>query len=586
MGRRLGEEAIAAKAPLVPISLDKGSELHAAAAEKKDVPTKVQNNDQNMHAKQVVECPVCPESFKNLRKLNKHLDHDHGFLDHEEESETLFKPNSVVDARKPQPCISKENQTDDQQVSRDSPITASDTSDSSRHVKQRFKLITSHYQQKHQQNTCSTCHSKISIQNSINCRKCGKIQCHKHCRNAIRLNSLAKYDPTNGEWCRCCPTCFGEKPGRNDVGTEVSNFESFKVLRKKHLEDSELRILQLDMRLVKLINGINRILEQHKYSFISGFQVSNDISKLEKTLVGWDETPSVCSACNKSITSITSKKHHCRLCGLYICNSNECSKELPLLLLCAVIESVNEDNFAKLPMDLRYTHNAVLHPDIMLRFCRTCTRLSFTGKKFKMDLKQPLPPLLQNFEKLFNMMIVLNSLIPQFSQMIDVATGGKTMTATERKKFLLFKKRIFGTFEMFEFTNKQILTLECESTAQKTIQKNMSLAATSFIQTQLVPLRSKLSVVLEKDLINEQMSKRDSTKNVIKTDRTTQDIKNINTNREELMVLQEQKFIVENMIVAAKNERKFDEIEALQTNIEDIEKSIAELQKALGSDGF
>ncbi|KAL6949980.1 hypothetical protein ACO0QE_000649 [Hanseniaspora vineae] len=583
MGRYLGEETIAAKAPSGSSSPAKTSELYGNVANTNNITANVSNNDPIKSPKKEVECPVCSKSFKNLRKLNKHLDQDHGFLDHEEEPETLANQKPVVNNKKVQPHILKNIQPIDQQVSRDSPVTASDTSDSSRYAKQRFKLSTSHYQQKKSQNICSTCHNNISSQDSINCRKCGKIQCHKHCRNAIKLNSLAKYDPTNGEWCRCCPTCFDEKPGRNAVGTEISNFKSFEQLRKKHLEDSELILLQLDMRLVKLINGINYILEQHKYSFISGFQVSSDISKLEKSLVEWDDSPSVCSACNKSITSITSKKHHCRLCGQYICNSNECSKELPLLLLCAVIESVNEDNFAKLPMDLRYTHNAVLHPDIMLRFCRTCTRLSFTGKKFKMDLKQPLPPLFQNFERLFNMMIVLNSLTPQFSQMIDVATSSKTMTAAECKKFIIFKKKIFGTFEMFEFTNKQILTLKCENDSQKIIQKNISLAATSFIQTQLVPLRSKLSVVLEKNLINEQMSTRNSKKDILKTDRTAQDIKNINADREQLMVFQEQKFIVENMIAAAKNERKFDEIEALQTNVEVIEKSIKELQEALGN---
>lgn len=62
--------------------------------------------------------------------------------------------------------------------------------------------------------------------------------------------------------------------------------------------------------------------------------------------------------------------------------------------------------------------------------------------------------------------------------------------------------------------------------------------------------------------------------------------KQIRELREELMVVSEQKFLVELQIDDAKKGRRFDEIPALSDNISELEKRRLELEKELGEFGF
>ncbi|KAH3899283.1 uncharacterized protein SCODWIG_00463 [Saccharomycodes ludwigii] len=577
--------------------------------------THIENNNQN----QQYECPVCSELLYGIVQLNSHLDIQHGFADDSQltsstaNSSTISLPshsttNTQTNKKQAKSHNSNHNSkriTPTQSATKQigfSPNSihketeksiSNDSETSSINTHKNFHLKISHYQPRHSTNNCTTCGKIIDFKHSINCRKCGKIQCFKHCRNAIKLNKNAEYDHSiSGVWCRCCHKCFIEKPGYNDFGLVVDKFESFQKQRTLKNNDKELRILQLDLRLVKLVNGINKILEKHKYTLFSNIQINSDIRSLEQQqIVPWDMEATSCGICYCDLSTASLlfvKKHHCRLCGTLICDKMTCSKEFPLLLICAIIESANEYGKSKLPMDTRLAkNNATRYPDLQIRLCSNCIQLTFTKKKFQMDLQQAPSPLLEYCEKLYNLRKVLDSMIPTFSGLCDniiesSLKGCNNPNDLENsEQFIKMKGKIFELFFRYEEVSNYIDKLTCSTDSEKLMRSNIKTYSAIYIAENFVPLRSKLGAILQKVLAKEQnsISNNDEMRNI-------EDIKKIKKFREELVVLQEQKFLVEKMMDTAKRNRKFDELEVLKKNLDEINGYIEETQAQLGNEAF
>lgn len=56
--------------------------------------------------------------------------------------------------------------------------------------------------------------------------------------------------------------------------------------------------------------------------------------------------------------------------------------------------------------------------------------------------------------------------------------------------------------------------------------------------------------------------------------------------REELMVLKEQRYLVETMLNSAAKERRFEEAITLKSNLAEIDKNVKNLESRLGDEGF
>lgn len=63
-------------------------------------------------------------------------------------------------------------------------------------------------------------------------------------------------------------------------------------------------------------------------------------------------------------------------------------------------------------------------------------------------------------------------------------------------------------------------------------------------------------------------------------------MRDLREKREKLMVLNEQKFVVESMYQDFKKQRRFDDLKALDSNLEDIEREIQQLTEELGDEAF
>lgn len=493
-----------------------------------------------------VSCPVCGSSFDGLTALNKHLDVDHGFNDGS--AETINNPDNNTRTPKIQ------------------------------HIKK------SHWEKADYGGTvCHEC--GISFKKAkglINCRKCGKLYCSSHCRNIIKLNLKAEYDPTNGKWYACCCKCFIGKPGYCDYGSFLDVTDSFVNLRNKKNEDERLRTLQIENRLVRLVDGVADIHEKYRGSIFINFTMGNDISRLERTVAPWRDDRSVldCFVCLKPF-GLTFRKHHCRLCGNVVCNRDVtgCSNEISLQCL------------ANAAIDLPFKRpiEKFSNVDYTLRLCYRCIKSLYGERKFKKDLHRPKPQLISLCESLQSTSEVINVIIGQMEGFVGIMDDPKTIDNLPRQEDMRESKRLrtklLRTVAMYNSLTRQLSGIVPANLTEAKIKRSVQSASSGFINDKILRLKQVPGMKNEfsKDSSAPFLPQRLKSTDLLFNNLTISEVKKY---REELMVLKEQKFLVQSMIEEAKKQRKFDEVAVLSSNLNELNAQITQTQNNLGDQGF
>lgn len=119
----------------------------------------------------------------------------------------------------------------------------------------------------------------------------------------IKLNLSAQYDPRNGKWYNCCHDCFVTKPGYNDYGEVIDLTPEFFKVRNIKREDKNLRLLQLENRFVRLVDGLITLYNTYSRSIIHNLKMNSEMSKLERTVTPWRDDRSVlfCNICSNHL---------------------------------------------------------------------------------------------------------------------------------------------------------------------------------------------------------------------------------------------------------------------------------------------
>jgi rabenosyn-5 len=99
----------------------------------------------------------------------------------------------------------------------------------------------------------------------------------------------------------------------------------------------------------------------------------------------------------------------------------------------------------------------------------------------------------------------------------------------------------------------------------------MHQAATQFLQTHMLPLQSLPKILKGKG----KSPLSENTKNGISVAKETE-------LKEKMMVLEEQKYLVENMVARAKKGRRMEEVGALKESLDDLEGEIGKIKRELG----
>jgi rabenosyn-5 len=144
------------------------------------------------------------------------------------------------------------------------------------------------------------------------------------------------------------------------------------------------------------------------------------------------------------------------------------------------------------------------------------------------------------------------------------------------------------TFAQYDAASKRIRDLPTDSPAYAHLQKSVHQAASNFLHLNMLPLKSLprilkanskrlpsgLSTMSNSSTLDDNASQADSMAS------SAYEIEEKQL-KEQQMLLEEQKFWVSGMLENARKKRKFDEIGALQQNVEELDAEIEKVKAAI-----
>jgi len=167
------------------------------------------------------------------------------------------------------------------------------------------------------------------------------------------------------------------------------------------------------------------------------------------------------------------------------------------------------------------------------------------------------------------------------------------------------RKRLMDAFTQYDVAARRVRDIPTESQTQEKLQKAIYVQATTFLHIHMLPLKSipklmrKASSVVSPQMppngrpsgnagptalqaIHLNDLERPSSSRASSTTTDSTAITALETEekelRDRLIVLEEQKFMVQEMVVNANKRRRFDEVGALAQNMDDLSREIDQLQ--------
>nr|POE85397.1 vacuolar segregation protein pep7 [Quercus suber] len=572
-------------------------------------------------------CPICTEEMMTLLQLNRHIDDNHANLEdvEQDEAKTWFK-QQMVKAKKFQP-LQLLNQklrglevfeSNNDMLSSNVPATARETRTQSpvrppAHEEapvQPDDLITrAHWQRSHGHDACGDplCGKRLGpVHGHVNCRHCGKLFCDEHTMYQMKLSRSAQHEPTRGMWYRVCETCYKSRTGYNDHnGSERNHFEHFKTFRRNIVDKKYLETSRLETRLTRLTQLLaNPPPPDHDQSasglFWSSLQGNKaQIRSLEQTIAPWQDDASVvqCPFCQQAFSQYTFRRHHCRTCGRVVCGDPEtaCSTEVGLDVD-TTTDGLSEKTTGKVAVDIR--------------MCKDCQRMIFSKADFTRELVTKTADQ-RAFANLIQFEHGIRLLLPRFQRLLTTLQNPEEPPSpAQLAEASKTRKRLTDAFTQYDVAARRIRDLPTESPTQQRLQKAVYLQATNFLHLHMLPLKS-LPKIMRHATPNSQRGTSESLTNnkrqgalaAIKYNEDSSRPGNSRASstssvavtaleaeekqlRERLIVLEEQKFLVTEMMNAANKRRKFDEAGALSQNVADLSMEIDQIQGQIGQMDF
>ncbi|KAI9681598.1 MAG: carboxypeptidase Y-deficient [Trizodia sp. TS-e1964] len=541
-----------------------------------------------------LSCPICDEEMVTLLQLNRHLDDNHKNLEDVEQDEvkTWFR-TQMTKAKRFQPLAVLNQKFKGLDVfesndgpSLDAPSRGSSTSPAiSTPVPDADEVVSrTHWQKAGYNDACSepTCGKTLNVINgTINCRRCGKLFCEEHTMCQMKLSRSAQHEPIRGFWCRVCETCYRSRDGYNDhVGFFQDHTSKFISARKGVVDKANLEVARLEKRLSRLTqiladpmlgqsNGAPNLLWS-----LTGSKVQRKVA--EQSVVAWEDDSQVlsCPLCQQEFNNYTFRRHHCRLCGRVVCGDLQtgCSSEI----------GFNVDRNTN-----QLSEKSVRQVSVDLRMCRDCKSTVFERREFQEQLAKK-PPEVKAYENLMAFERGIRTLEPSFQKLLTALQDPfNTPTAAQLSEASKVRKRLIDSFTLYDIASRRIRDLPTTSSTQQKLQKAIYQQAAMFIHVHMLPLKTLPKIL-------QHASPHGASNNIHRTNGALASIKfnGISASqassssaisaieseekelRERLIVLEEQKFFVTEMIADANRRRKFDEVSSLAQNVEDLTKEI------------
>ena len=241
--------------------------------------------------------------------------------------------------------------------------------------------------------------------------------------------------------------------------------------------------------------------------------------------------------------------------------------------------------------------------------CKDCQHTIFSKADFARELALR-PPDQRAYENLVQFERGIRLLLPKFQRLLSALQDpDKPPTPTQLADASKVRKRLMDAFTQYDTAARRIRDLPTDSPTQSKLQKTVYAQATTFLHLHMLPLKS-LPKIMRHAAPTTSLPHRGTPNGkptgsplaAIKPDRPSlaADDRASSTSsmaitaleseekelRERLIILEEQKFMVQEMIADANKRRRFDEVGALTQNVEDLDKEIDQIQGQLGGMDF
>lgn len=443
----------------------------------------------------------------------------------------------------------------------------------------------------------------------------------------MKLSRSAQHEPVRGYWCRVCETCYKSREGYNDHnGVMVDHTKTFAELRRTKVERQNLEIQRLEKRLTKLTQLLANPPEEAAVNGgsllapVASLAGQKNVRKqLEQSIVTWEEDAKVprCPFCQQEF-SWSFRRHHCRICGKVVCTDvqTECSSEVglnvnkPLSIGTGATNGVGNE---------KSNSTASNHVSIDVRMCRECKTTIFSKRDFAESVAHK-PPDQRAYETLRQFERGIKMLMPSFQRALLALQPPEDEFSSDRappshaqiQEASKLRKRLTDSFTKYNLAAKRLRDMKTTSSTQLRLQKNIYTAASGFLHTYMLPmkslpkmLRSNTSTSHRKLLsANDRHSSSGSvathlsplrngeladpgseTASLGGASETSTAVSALETEekelRERLVVLEEQRFMVMEMLNNARGSRRFEEVIALNKNVEELDREIGSLRKAV-----
>jgi len=552
-----------------------------------------------VNASSKLVCPICEEEMLTLLQLNRHIDDNHQELPEFEQDEVKsWIDKQVLKAKRFQP-LSLLNQKlrglDVFESNESLPPPAPLSTRSARAATPESPidpedLITiSHWQKSGLSDLCTdlACGKRLgAVNGSINCRQCGRLFCEEHTMYQMKLSRSAAHEPVRGYWYRVCETCYKSREGYNDHNGFVRDHtKDFAALRRKRVDKQTLEISRLEKRLTKLThllaNPPAEVPNASGGSLLVNSQ-RNQRKALEQSVVSWEEDTKVskCPFCKQEFGSWTFRRHHCRICGRVVCADPQtaCSSEVGLNVANSSIAPSEKAESGSIYIDIR--------------MCRDCKSTIFSKRDFMESIMRK-PPDQRAYETLRQFEKGIELLLPTFQKsLIPLQDENNPPSHSQLQEAAKLRKRLTDSFTKYDVAARRIRDMKTDSPTQKQLQKAIYQAASSFLHMHMLPLKnlprllkhSSSSSARSRLAPNGHVASPLRHGDVLETASQTSEGSTVASaleteekeSRERLIVLEEQKYIVQKMINASRGARRFEEVSALTRNVEELDREIEE----------
>lgn len=446
----------------------------------------------------------------------------------------------------------------------------------------------------------------------------------------MKLNVKAEHDPVNGAWSRCCETCFKSMPGYFDSSGSINDVSSaFFAARRKKTDIHDLEVNKLEKRLIKLIGLLTdpKFTSNNDGGSVLSYSKANLRRDAEKRIIKWEPDSSVtdCPICENTF-GYTLRKHHCRLCGRVVCASlaTNCSREVPISMLVDKLDddavdlilsshrnmgnskSVGSNGHSRKALDSR---GQVVNKngDMNLRICKDCKNTLFSRQNFMLDMADDKkPPIISAYERLIPIRKSIDLILPKFQHIMAEINKEPVLNASgeeleedekETEEMLVeagkMRRRLMEAFFELDKAAKRLQNIKTSSEEEARVKKLVVIDIAQYLQVNMIPLRA-LPKVLKKDRKEKngkKGTKDDGAVNEVEEAGFEAEVegegddlsdREVSELQQQLIVLEEQKFLVDGMVKEASSKRRFDELKPLQQSIEDLEKEISHIKTRLG----